>query len=64
VRKHGSGGLQRNEDGDCGLQKIEVHELKNNQSIKMLTAHMKTISHHQKRLAVVDGRPRVGLKVA
>jgi hypothetical protein len=44
VRKHGIGGLQRNEDGNCELQKTEVQKLQSSQSIEMLTIHMSTIS--------------------
>jgi hypothetical protein len=43
VRKHGGGGLQRNEDGNCRLRKIEVQKSENSQSIEMLTTHMNTI---------------------
>jgi hypothetical protein len=43
VRKHGGGGLQRNEDGNRGLRKTEVQKLQNSQSIKMLVTHINTI---------------------
>jgi hypothetical protein len=29
--KHAVGGLQRTEDGDCGLQKTEIEKLQNSQ---------------------------------
>jgi hypothetical protein len=44
VRKHGGGGLQRNEDGNRGLRKTEVQKLQNSQSIKMLITYINTIS--------------------
>ena len=57
VRKHGGVGLERNEDGNCRLQKTEVQRPQNNQSIEILTMHMNATSRHQKCLAVVNGRP-------
>jgi hypothetical protein len=57
ARKQGSSDLQGKEDGNCGLQKIEVEKLRNGQSIALLTTDTNTHpSYRRKRLAVVDGR--------